>query len=79
MNDPLVRKREEALKIVGHLLEERDEDLRLLISAKELLKIQTKFINRITQVAPYPGKQYPPGRKAAKTFSEPGGQQWKIP
>ncbi len=49
MNDPLVRKREEALKIVGHLLEERDEDLRLLISAKELLKTQTKFINRISE------------------------------
>ncbi len=37
------------------------------------------FFSYLTQVAPYPGKQYPPDPKAAKNLLWIGRTHWKIP
>jgi len=48
LSEALDRNREDALEKVGSLLEINDEDKRLLTSVKEILRIHTKFVSRIS-------------------------------
>jgi hypothetical protein len=55
LSNPLDQKREEALEKVSHLLDEGDEDSRLLTSVHEILKIVTKFMDRVSDQIEHPG------------------------